>query len=61
MAATSELRWQSYVRVNIVQEASKGQKEHYDTHTKSREFGEGDAVWLQNPTAGKLNPKWEGR
>ena len=40
---------------------SKGQKEHYDTHTKSREFGEGDAVWLQNPTAGKLNPKWEGR
>ena len=20
---------------------------------------EGDAVWLQNPTAGKLDPKWE--
>ena len=46
------------VESHIVQEA-KRQKEHYDTHTKSREFGEGDAVWLQNPTAGKLDPKWE--
>ena len=47
------------VESHIVQEA-KHQKEHYDTHTQSREFCEGDAVWLQNPTAGKLDPKWEG-
>ena len=39
-----------------IQEA-KRQKEHYNKHTKSREFCEGDA---QNLTAGTLDPKWEG-
>ena len=53
----AELR--DMVESHIVQEA-KRQKEHYDTLTQSREFCEGDAVWLQNPTAGKLDPKWEG-
>ena len=53
----AELR--DMVESHIVQEA-KRQKEHYDTRTQSREFCEGDAVWLQNPTAGKLDPKWEG-
>ena len=53
----AELR--DMVESHIVQEA-KRQKEHYDTRTQSREFWEGDAVWLQNPTAGKLDPKWEG-
>ncbi|KAL5517236.1 hypothetical protein EMCRGX_G002740 [Ephydatia muelleri] len=47
----AELR--DMVESHIVQEA-KRQKEHYGTHTQSREFCEGDAVWLQNPTAGKL-------
>ena len=51
------------VESHIVQEA-KRQKEHYDTHTQSREFCEGDAVWLQNPTAsGKIGSKvgrWMG-
>eukprot|EP00731_Ephydatia_muelleri_P027497 Em0019g370a len=50
----TELR--DMVESHIVQEA-KRQKEHYDTRTQSREFWEGDAVWLQNPTAGKLDPK----
>ena len=53
----AELR--DMVESHILQEA-KRQKEHYDTHTQSREFCEGDAVWLQNPAAGKLDPKWEG-
>ena len=51
------------VESHIVQEA-KRQKEYYDTHTQSREFCEGDAVWLQNPTAsGKIGSKvgrWMG-
>ena len=53
----AELR--DMVEIHIVQEA-KHQKEHYDTRTQSREFCEGDAVWLQNPTVGKMHPKWEG-
>ena len=43
------------VERHIVHEA-KRQKENYDTRTRSRQFCESDAVWLQNPTAGKLNP-----
>ena len=39
----AELR--DMVESHIVQE-SKRQKEHYDTRTQSREFWEGDAVWL---------------
>ena len=40
----AELR--DMVESHIVLEA-KRQKEHYDKHTKSREFCEGNAVWLQ--------------
>ena len=58
-SAEDPTSYDSMVESHIVQEA-KCQKEHYDTHTQSREFCEGDAVWLQNPTAGKLDPKWKG-
>ena len=34
---------------------------NYDRHTRpSRQFKIGDPVWLSIPTAGKLNPRWEG-
>ena len=36
------------------------QKDFYDGATKSRSFTVGDAVWLQVPTAGKLEARWEG-
>ena len=48
------------VEANLV-EASTRQKIGYDRHTRpSRQFKIGDPVWLSIPTAGKLNPRWEG-
>ena len=41
-------------------EAAHKQKLCYDRHTTSRSFKCGDSVWLTSPTAGKLDPKWEG-
>ena len=40
--------------------AAHKQKEQYDRHTRTRSFRIGDAVWLSVPTAGKLDPRWEG-
>ena len=56
-AKLAELR--DLVEANTVEAAEK-QKLMYDLHTKSRSFKEGDPVWLPVPTAGKLQPKWEG-
>ena len=36
------------------------QKHHYDGHSSSRTFVVNDHVWLSVPTAGKLDPRWEG-
>jgi len=41
-------------------EAAHKQKLCYDQNTTSRSFTRGDSVWLTSPTAGKLDPKWEG-
>jgi len=41
-------------------EAAQKPKLCYDQHTTSRSFKPGDSVWLTSPTAGKLDPKWEG-
>ena len=46
------------VECHIAQEAQK-QKRFYDTKTKSRSFEVGNTLWLHNPTAGKLDAKWE--
>ena len=41
-------------------QASMQQKHHYDGHSSSRTFVVNDHVWLSVPTAGKLDPRWEG-
>ena len=48
-----------YVETHMTEAAYK-QKLCYDQHTSVRSFKAGDAVWLASPTAGKLDPKWEG-
>ena len=41
-------------------QASTQQKYYFDKHSKFRTLTIGDAVWLSIPTAGKLDPRWEG-
>ena len=48
-----------FVELNNVQ-ASSHQKHYFDQRTQPRTFQVGDSVWLSIPTAGKLEPKWEG-
>ena len=50
---------QDFVDTNLVQAASN-QKVAYYSKTCVRKFTEGDPVWLSIPTAGKLDPRWEG-
>lgn len=50
---------QDFVESQVTYAASK-QKSTYDQHSTSRSFGVGDPVWLSIPTAGKLDPRWEG-
>ena len=40
--------------------AAEHQKSNYDENTITRIFHEGNTVWLSQPTAGKLDPHWEG-
>ena len=54
----AELR--DFVESNLAQAAHR-QKTAYDQHSTSRSFRAGDPVWLSIPTAGKLDPRWEGR
>ena len=56
-AKLSELR--SFVQDKL-KESARAQKEQYDKHTEQRVFRVGDPVWLSIPTAGKLDPRWEG-
>eukprot|EP00731_Ephydatia_muelleri_P003091 Em0001g3091a len=44
-----------------LQQAAQHQKAAYDRHTKVRSFQVGQPVWLSVPTAGKLDPRWEGK
>ena len=50
---------QDFVHTNLTQAASN-QKDSYDNHTSTPLFAIGDPVWLSIPTAGKLDPRWEG-
>ena len=62
--------YQSYLRAKLANlanfveshnvQASTQQKYYFDKHTQSRTFAIGDSVWLSIPTAGKLDPRWEG-
>ena len=49
-----------FVETHLIQAAQK-QKSTYDHNTLQRPFTVGDQVWLASPTAGKLDPKWEGK
>ena len=42
-------------------EAGNRQKAHYDKVSTERHFVAGDRIWLSIPTAGKLDPRWDGR
>ena len=50
---------QDLVEAHIAESAHR-QKVHYDRQSKERHFKAGDPVWLSVPTAGKLDPRWEG-
>ena len=50
---------QDFVHTNLTQEASR-HKTYYDHCTNVPSFTTGDPVWLSIPTAGKLEPRWEG-
>ena len=43
-----------------VTSAAAEQKRVYDRSSTHRPFKLNDPVWLSNPTAGKLDPKWVG-
>ena len=51
---------QDFVHANLV-EAGLHQKTGYDSHSLSWHFNVGDNVLLSIPTAGKLDPRWEGK
>ena len=54
----SELR--KFVQ-DVIRDSAKAQKEQYDLHSaEERPLHKGDPVWLSVPTAGKLDPRWEG-
>ena len=50
---------QDFVEANMVS-AAEHQKATYDQRATPRSFQTGDTVWLSRPTAGKLEPRWEG-
>ena len=41
-------------------DAAHHQQRSYNQHVQQRSFEVGDTIWLNVPTAGKLDPKWEG-
>jgi len=41
-------------------EKASAQKTLYDIHSTKYSFKAGDLVWLSQPTAGKLDPRWDG-
>ena len=52
--------FQDIVDTHVTQSAEH-QKGLYDRHSKTRLFYEDDPVWLSIPTAGKLDPRLEGK
>lgn len=51
---------QDFVESNLAA-AAHHQKSAYDRHSLPTVYSVGDLVWLSIPTAGKLDPRWEGR
>ena len=42
-------------------ESAKHHKGAYDQKSAEQRFKTGDLVWVSIPTAGKLDPRWEGK
>ena len=51
---------QDIVELNVAQ-ASHSQQLYYYRSAHPHQFHVGDSVWLSVPTAGKLDPRWEGQ
>ena len=49
----------NFVETHMIDEAHYQQRS-YNQSLQQRSFHVGDTVWLDLPTAGKLDPKWEG-
>ena len=47
--------------IQSIAAAAHHQKSAYDQHSLPTVYSVGDLVWLSIPTAGKLDPRWEGR
>ena len=50
---------QDFMESNLLKAADQ-QKFHYDKQSLAPSFTMNDKVWLSVPTAGKLQPRWEG-
>ena len=50
---------EDFVHTNLAKSACS-QKLNYDQHSKRPSFVVSNPVWLSIPTAGKLDPRWEG-
>ena len=48
-----------FVETHMI-DATRHQQQSYNRHVQQRSFKLGDTVWLNIPTAGKLDPKWQG-
>ena len=48
-----------FVETHMI-DATRHQQQSYNRHVQQRSFKLGDTVWLDIPTAGKLDPKWQG-
>ena len=57
-AKLAELR--DFVQANLTEAAARQQTE-FNKRSRDRTFEVGQPVWLSRPTAGKLDPRWEGR
>ena len=55
----SLLNYEILLSLNLVKAADQ-QKTHYDEQSTEPLFAVHDKVWLSVPTAGKLQPRWEG-
>ena len=49
-----------FVEAHLAEAANHQIIRSYDQHAQRRSFQVGECMWLSVPTAGKLNPQWEG-
>ena len=57
----SKLRELQELVLTNIRTAAQAQKFYYDKTSINRSFTPQELVWLSIPTAGKLQPRWEGK